>query len=250
MTINLQLKNKKTIITGANGGIGRALIEKFSEHGSDIIACVRKNNEDFNKKINEIKNKNKNNIIVYEFDLSNSDETEKVIEKIIKEQENIDVLINNAGMNQVSLFQMTTMKKFREIFEINYFSNIIITQKVLKTMMKKKKGSIINISSNAAFERDVGRSAYASSKLSLIALTQVLSKEFAKFNIRVNSISPGLTKTRMMDDVSDKVKEEVIKKIPLGRVADPKDIANAALFLASGESDYITGENLNITGGY
>ena len=250
MTINLQLKNKKTIITGANGGIGRALIEKFSEHGSDIIACVRKNNEDFNKKINEIKNKNKNNIIVYEFHLSNPDETEKVIEKIIKEQENIDVLINNAGMNQVSLFQMTTMKKFREIFEINYFSNIIITQKVLKTMMKKKKGSIINISSNAAFERDVGRSAYASSKLSLIALTQVLSKEFAKFNIRVNSISPGLTKTRMMDDVSDKVKEEVIKKIPLGRVADPKDIANAALFLASGESDYITGENLNITGGY
>ena len=86
--------------------------------------------------------------------------------------------------------------------------------------------------------------------MSLIALTQVLSKEFAKFNIRVNSISPGLTKTRMMDDVSDKVKEEVIKKIPLGRVADPKDIANAALFLASGESDYITGENLNITGGY
>ena len=158
------------------------------------------------KKVDEIKNKSKNNISIYEFDLSNSIETEKEIEKILKEQENIDILINNAGMNQVSLFQMTTVKKFREIFEINYFSNLIITQKVLKVMMKKKKGSIINISSNAAFERDIGRSAYASSKLSLIALTQVLSKELAKFNIRVNSISPGLTKTKMMEDVSDKVK--------------------------------------------
>ena len=250
MTTNLQLKNKKTIITGANGGIGQALVKIFSEHGSDIVACVRKKNEDFNKKVDEIKNKSKNNISIYEFDLSNSIETEKEIEKILKEQENIDILINNAGMNQVSLFQMTTVKKFREIFEINYFSNLIITQKVLKVMMKKKKGSIINISSNAAFERDIGRSAYASSKLSLIALTQVLSKELAKFNIRVNSISPGLTKTKMMEDVSDKVKEEVIKKIPLGRVAEPKDIANAAFFLASDNSSYITGENLNITGGY
>tara|TARA_B100001057_G_scaffold309601_1_gene309609 strand:+ start:13895 stop:14647 length:753 start_codon:yes stop_codon:yes gene_type:complete len=250
MAIDLQLKNKKTIITGANGGIGKALVEKFSEHGSDIIACIRKKNEDFNKLIDEIKNKSKNNISIYEFDLSNSNETEKAIEKILKEQENIDIMINNAGMNQVSLFQMTTMKKFREIFEINYFSNIIITQKVLKAMMKKKKGSIINISSNAAFERDIGRSAYASSKLSLIALTQVLSKELAKFNIRVNSISPGLTKTKMMEDVSDKVKEEVIKNTPLGRVAEPNDIANAALFLASDNSSYITGENLNITGGY
>ena len=121
----------------------------------------------------------------------------------------------------------------------------------MKILVKNKKGSIINISSNAAFECDAGRSIYASSKSALIAFTKVLSKELGPFNIRANAVAPGLTKTSMMNDqMSQKLIDETLSKIPLKRVANPGDISNVILFLASDLSSYVTGETINVTGGY
>ena len=173
------------------------------------------------------------------------------MEKVLLENEKIDILVNNAGINHTALFLMTKIEKIREIFEVNFFSNLILTQKILKKMIKQKKGSIINIASNAAQESDSGRSGYAASKSALITLTKVLSKELGSLGIRVNAVAPGLTETRMMKDgLSDKILQETLNKIPLKRAANPEEIAKLVSFLGSDLSSYITGEVINITGGY
>lgn len=245
------LKNKLAFITGANGGIGTSILKKFSENGANIIACARKKNEEFEKKISDISKNYKNKITPVYFDLLNEKEIDQGILKINQLFDKIDIIVNNAGINQVSLFQMTPVEKIKEIFNVNFFSQLYLTQKLIKSMIKNKKGSIINISSNAAEECDVGRAGYASSKAALVAFTKVLSKEVGNFNIRVNAVAPGLTKTNMMEkDMSKKIIEETINKVPLKRPANPDEISNVVLFLASDLSSYISGEVVSVTGGY
>jgi len=245
------IKNKTVLITGANRGIGLAIVEKFVKNECNIIACSRKGNDISLKKLNEISNKFPNKIKIYNFDLTKTNEIEESCNKILEENKKIDILINNAGQNHVALFLMTKIQKFKEIFEVNFFSHLVITQKIAKNMIKNKTGSIINIASNAASEVDIGRAAYATSKASIITFTKILAKELGSYGIRVNSISPGLTNTDMMNDgISEKIMSETIKKIPLKRVAQPDEVANTCLFLASDLSAYITGENIYITGGY
>ena len=245
------IKNKTVLITGANRGIGLAIVEKFVKNECNIIACSRKGNDISLKKLNEISNKFPNKIKIYNFDLTKTNEIEESCNKILEENKKIDILINNAGQNHVALFLMTKIQKFKEIFEVNFFSHLVITQKIAKNMIKNKTGSIINIVSNAASEVDIGRAAYATSKASIITFTKILAKELGNYGIRVNSISPGLTNTDMMNDgISEKIMSETIKKIPLKRVAQPDEVANTCLFLASDLSAYITGENIYITGGY
>ena len=245
------LKNKTALITGANGGIGLSILKKFSANGADIIACTRSKNEKFEQLILDISKKNKNKITPIYFDLSKENEIGQAIEKISSISNKIEIVVNNAGINQVSLFQMTSIEKIKEIFDINFFSQLILTQKLMKIMIKNKKGSIINISSNAAEECDAGRVGYASSKAALIAFTKVLSKELGSFNIRVNAIAPGLTNTKMMGkDVSRKVIEEAIKRVALKRPAEPEEISDVVMFLGSDLSSYISGEVIFVTGGY
>ena len=245
------LKNKTALITGANGGIGLSILKNFSENGADIIACTRSKNEKFEQLILDISKKNKNKITPIYFDLSKENEIDQAIEKISSMSNKIEIVVNNAGINQVSLFQMTSIEKIKEIFDINFFSQLKLTQKLMKIMIKNKKGSIINISSNAAEECDAGRVGYASSKAALIAFTKVLSKELGSFNIRVNAIAPGLTNTKMMGkDVSRKVIEEAIKRVALKRPAEPEEISDVVMFLGSDLSSYISGEVIFVTGGY
>ena len=245
------LKNKLALITGANRGIGLSILKKFSENAADVIACVRKKDEKFEELILNISKTYENKIMPVYFDLSNEKEIEQGIEKINAISNKIEIIVNNAAVNQVSLFQMTPIEKIKEIFDINFFSQLRLTQKLMKIMIKNKKGSIINISSNAAQECDAGRSAYASIKAALIAFTKVLAKELGNFNIRVNAIAPGLTNTEMMEkSISKKVIEEAIKRVALKRPAETEEIANVVMFLGSDLSRYITGEVIFVTGGY
>ena len=245
------LKNKLALVTGANRGIGLSILRKFSENGADIIACSRNRDEKFEELILNISKKYKNKITPVYFDLSKENEIEQGIEKINTISNKIEIIVNNAGINQVSLFQMTPIEKIKEIFEINFFSQLKLTQKLMKIMIKNKKGSIINISSNAAKECDAGRVSYASSKAALIAFTKVLSKELGNFNIRVNAVAPGLTNTNMMGkDVSKKVIEDAIKRVALKRSAEPEEISDVVVFLGSDLSRYISGEVIFVTGGY
>ena len=247
----MMLKNKVALITGSNRGLGLSILKKFSENGADIIACARNKNNEFEKLLFDISKKYQNKITPVYFDLTKENEITQGLEKINTLSNKIEIIVNNAGVNQVSLFQMTPINKIKEIFDINFFSHIALTQKLMKILIKNKKGSIINISSNAAEECDIGRAGYASSKAALIAFTKVLSKELGSFNIRVNAVAPGLTNTDMMEKgVSKKIIEEAINRVPLKRPAEPEEISNVVMFLASDLSSYVSGEVIFITGGY
>ena len=245
------LKNKFAIISGSNKGIGFFILEKFSQNKANIIACARSKSDDFEKKCKEISKKNGNKIFPIYFDLNNENEILDAIKNIENISQDIDILVNNAGVNQASLLQMTQIKTVKNIFQVNFFAIVMLTQKLMKIMIKNKKGSIINISSNAASECDAGRSIYSASKSAINAFTKSLSKELGSFNIRTNCIAPGLTNTDMMSQgIQQKIIENAIKKIPMKRIAEPDDISNVALFLASDLSSYINGEIIYVTGGY
>ncbi len=244
------LKNHTAMITGSSGGIGSKTIEIFSKNNANIIACSRKLDKNFDIFCRDLEKKYQNKIFNYYFDVLNEKEFKASLEKINLNHQNIDILVNAAGEVSNDLFQMTTNDKFKQIFEVNYFSQIKIIQSVLKKMIKNKRGSIINISSSSAFEFNIGRSAYSSAKSAIIALSNVLSREVGRFNIRVNTISPGLTNTKMLNNSSTKeVINQKIKEISLKRIAEPEEIAKTILFLASDQSSYITGEVIKIDGG-
>ena len=159
-------------------------------------------------------------------------------------------MVNNAGAIQTSLFQMTSLKDVKEIFEINFFAQTIFTQFIIKSMVKKKSGSVIYISSSSATDGNIGRNAYASSKAAINSQAKVLSKELGVYNIRVNVISPGLTDTDMMSKNTPKnIQENVIANTSLKRIGKPEEIANTALFLSSEMSNYITGQIIRVDGG-
>jgi len=244
------LKNKVAIITGSNKGIGKKILENFSRNGADIFACARNVDEKFISYLKEIENKNKNKITPIQLDLSNDDQIKESANKILKESNNIDILINNAGTIHTALFQMTSSKKLEEIFKINFFSQSIFTQYIVKAMIKKKNGAITYISSTASMDGNVGRSAYASSKAALNSHAKVLSKELGSYNIRVNVIAPGLTDTEMMSNNTPKnTIEETVASTSLKRIGTPDEIANVALFLSSEFSSYVTGQIIRVDGG-
>jgi len=243
------LKNKTAVVTGCNRGIGFSVLENFSKNGANIIACSRSENKDFNNNVSEISKKYGNKIDIVYFDLGIEEEIDKGFNKIKNLTENIDILVNNAGINQMSLFQMTPLKTFRSVFEINFFSIVNFTQKILKMMKKNNFSKIINISSNAASLSDAGRAAYAPSKAALITLTKVLSKELSNYKINVNAIAPGLVNTDMMKKTPQKIIDEALERTPLNKAAEPSEVADTVLFLASSQSNHITGETIYVTGG-
>ena len=224
------LKNKLTLITGCNRGIGYAILKKFAENKSDIIACFRKKNNYNIKIINDLKKNYKIKITPLYFDLSNNKNIEKKILPIVSKKK-INVLVNNAGILNSSIFQMTKIQSIKDMFEINFFSQLYITQLVLKSMIATNKGSIINISSTSGLDANFGRVSYASSKSSLITATEVISKEVGSYNVRVNAIAPGVSDTDMFNmGHSDKIKKNILGRISLKRISKPEEIANVALF--------------------
>ena len=244
------LKNKIALITGCNRGIGKKTLEVFSDHGASVIACVRKIDNEFKKFIYELSKKNENKITPIEIDFENLDTVQNVAKEILKQNSKIDILINNAGIIDTALFQMTTIKNLKKIFEINYFTQTIFTQMILKPMIKNKVGNIVYISSTSALDNNVGRNTYSATKASIISQAKTLSKEVGSKNIRVNVIAPGLTDTDMMkNNTPNSVLEEVISKLSIKRVGQTLEIANVALFLSSELSSYITGQTIRVDGG-
>ena len=244
------LKKKTAIITGCNRGIGAKILEKFSSSGANIFACTRKKNSEFESKISELAKKYKIKIIPIYFDFADSEEIKSAAKKILDSGEAIDILVNNAGIIDVSIYQMTSIKKLKDMFEINFFSQTIFTQNIIKSMIRNKSGSIINLASITALDGNEGRSAYGASKSALIAQMKTLSKEVGIFNIRVNCIAPGLIDTEMLSKNTPKnIIENMKNKISLRRVGSPEEIADVALFLSSNLSTYISGQVIRVDGG-
>ena len=244
------LKNKNVIITGCNKGIGKATLEGFAKYGANIFACVRSNSSEFKKFISTLKKKYKVKIYVIKLDLLKKSSISNCVNEIYKINKNIDILVNNAGMLFNSLFQMTSEKQLQEMFQVNYFSQVYLTQIISRGMTKNKTGNIIFVSSTSGINGDYGRFAYSSSKAAILSTVKTLSKELSNYNIRVNAVSPGLTETDLMlsNTKADIIKSE-IKKISLKRIASTNEIADTILFLASEKSSYINGQNIVADGG-
>ena len=244
------LQNKTAVVTGCNRGIGQKILEVFSANGATIFACVRNVSEEFKTFANEMEKEFNNKIIPIQFDLSNESQIKEAANSILSSNKSIDILVNNAAMIHTAIFQMTSIKKLKEVFEIDFFSQTNFTQYILKSMVKNKKGSILYISSSSALDGNEGRSAYSSAKSALITQSKVLSRELGVHNIRVNTIAPGLTDTDMMkENTTQETIKDVLSRVSLRRIASTEEIANTALFLSSDLSSYITGQVIRVDGG-
>ena len=238
------LKNKNIIVTGATGGIGNSIIKKLNECDANILASGTKI-----EKLEELK-KNFNNVKTLTFNISQSDQIETFIENASKELEgNIDCIINNAGITNDNLAIRMNLDEWKRVIDINLTSTFLMCKFAIKKMLKNKKGKIINITSVVGHTGNLGQSNYTASKAGIIAMSKSLAIEYAKKNININCISPGFIKTVMTDKIDEKYKDTIISRIPSARLGEPDDVANAVLFLASNQSDYINGETLHVNGG-
>ncbi len=238
------LKKNNIIVTGATGGIGNSIVKKLYHAGANILATGTKN-----EKLEELKKKFEN-IKVLQFDISQTENLESFIEDATKQLGGkLCCLVNNAGITQDNLAIRMSTEEWRKVIDINLTSTFLISKFAIKKMLKNKKGKIINITSVVGHTGNLGQVNYTASKAGIVAMSKSLAIEYAKKNINVNCISPGFIKTAMTDKIDEKFKEVIISKIPSARLGEPEDVANAVIFLASSNSDYINGETLHVNGG-
>ena len=238
------LKNNNIIVTGSTGGIGNSIIKKLYDAGANILATGTKN-----EKLDELSKKFQN-IKVLKFDISQTDNLENFIEDATKQLGGkLDCIVNNAGITQDNLAIRMSIEEWKRVIDINLTSTFLISKFAIKKMLKNKKGKIINITSVVGHTGNLGQTNYTASKAGIVAMSKSLAIEYAKKNINVNCISPGFIKTAMTEKIDDKFKEVIISKIPSARLGEPEDVANAVIFLASSQSDYINGETLHVNGG-
>jgi 3-oxoacyl-[acyl-carrier protein] reductase len=237
------LENKNIIVTGASGGIGNSIVEKLNECGANVLASGTRL-----EKLEELKSKF-NKIKILKFDISQSDKIEEFIDNAANELGGLDCIVNNAGITQDNLAIRMSIEEWRKVIDINLTSTFLMSKFAIKKMLKNKKGKIINITSVVGHTGNLGQANYTASKAGLVAMSKSLAIEYAKKNININCISPGFIKTAMTDKIDEKFKEVIVSKIPSARLGEPEDIANAVLFLASDNSNYINGETLHVNGG-
>lgn len=242
----MKLKNKVAIITGGGSGIGEATVLRFAEEGAKIV--INDVNEDNANKLAEKLKANGGEVLVCVADVCNKSEVEKMVKQVIDKFGRLDILVNNAGINRDSFVKKMTEEQWDKVININLKGTFLCAQAALAPMMEQKSGRIINTASIGALG-NLGQANYSASKAGVIGLTKTLALEGARYNINVNCVSPGATNTAMTAGMPSEIAEMVKKKIPLRRFAEPEEIANAHFFLASDESNYITGQVLFVDGG-
>lgn len=240
-------KNKIAVLTGATGGIGSKIAELLNKDDFNLI-LLAKNKKKLLSLKNKLNKKNKKNkIYIYCFDISSSEAIKENLKKIINKFKKIDILINNAGVLHDSYIGMITEKNIINTLRINLIAPILLTQYLVKKM--SKGSSIINISSIIGVKGNETQSVYAASKSGIIGFTMSAAKELSSSGIRVNAVAPGLIQTKMISNIREDKKKELINNINLKRIGKPADVAKLVKFLASDESDYITGQIIQIDGG-
>ena len=239
----MNLKDKKILITGATGGIGNSLIEKFSSLSCKIVATGT--NEE---KLNNLKMKYPK-IFIEKFKLNEHGKIENFIDTIYEKLDGLDVLINNAGINLDNLSIRLTEENWKKVLDINLTSTFLMCKYAIKKMLKKKYGKIINITSIVGHTGNLGQANYAASKAGIIAFSKSLAIEYARKNININCVSPGFIKTEMTDKINEEFKKNLINKIPSGNLGTGEDVSNCIAFLASDMAKYINGETIHVNGG-
>lgn len=234
------LKNKTILITGSSRGIGAAIARLAKKNGANVVLHGKSESEELKKLAEELDSE------YVMFDVSQ----EASVQEEIKKLGNIDILINNAGINPSKTFLQLENKDWQEIFNVNVFGVVNCSRAVIGGMMEKKSGKIINLASIKAYNTTSGKPAYAASKAAVMRITSSMAEEFAPYNIQINAVAPGFVNTDMLKTTMSPQIKAQIEKIPLKRPAEPEEIAEAVLFLASEKANYITGQTLLVDGGY
>ncbi len=241
------LQGKTAVVTGGARGIGKAIALKFASEGANVAITdlfYDDNAKDVEKEINNLGVKGK----AYASDAGNFDDTDGIINEIVKEFGRVDVLVNNAGITKDTLLMRMTEDQWDAVINVNLKSVFNFTKAAQRIMLKQKSGSIINMSSVVGVSGNAGQSNYAASKAGIIGFTKSVAQELGSRNIRCNAIAPGFIITEMTGKLPEDVKEAWIKNIPLRRGGTPEDVANTSLFLASDLSSYVSGQVINVCG--
>lgn len=243
------LEGKNVIITGASRGIGKGIAEVFAKHGANVAFTYSSSEApalELEKELTSMGVKAK----AYKSNAASYEDSEALVAKVLEDFDGrIDVLINNAGITKDNLLMRMGEEDFDSVIEINLKSVFNMTKAVQRTMLKQRKGSIINMSSVVGVKGNAGQTNYAASKAGMIGFTKSVALELGSRNIRCNAIAPGFIETEMTDKLDEKTVQGWRDAIPLKRGGTPEDVANACLYLASDLSDYVTGQVLNVDGG-
>ena len=242
----MRLKDKVALITGGGSGIGAAVARRFAQEGAKI-AIGDVDVEGAEKVASEIKDAG-GEALICKADVRKRDEVEAMVDHVLREYGRLDILINNAGVTRDSLCARMSEEDWNFVVDVNLKGTFLCSKAAFRPMRKQRYGKIVNTAS-VAVRGNIGQVNYSASKAGIIGLTRTLALEFARAGICVNCIAPGFIETPMTEGLPEKVKEEALKRIPLGRIGRPEEVANLHLFLASPESDYITGQVFFIDGG-
>ena len=247
MSLCIELTGKTAIVTGGSSGIGLSISQVLLKAGARVI-IIDIDEKRFISVKDEIE-KISPEFDFYEADINNSEKISETIQKIISKESKIDILVNNAGIVKDGLLIRMSDEDWLDVINVNLNGMFYITKNVLKHMFKAKSGRIISIASVIGEIGNTGQANYAASKAGIIALTKSIAKEYAARGILANAIAPGFIKTVMTDKLPEDIKDAIKKGIPLNKIGEPYDIANAVLFLCSELSGYITGSVMNVNGG-
>lgn len=243
----MKLKDQIVLITGSARGIGKQIAQVFAQEGATVI--ISDINADSATQTAEEFVKNGYSASSFACDVTNMENVTEMVNKILDKYSRIDILVNNAGITKDNLLLRMSEQEWDAVLNTNLKGVFTCTKAIIKSMMKARKGKIINIASIIGIVGNAGQANYAASKAGIIGFTKSIAKEFASRGITANAVAPGFIQTEMTDKLSDKAREEIFKTIPLGKLGTPQDVAGACLFLASQDADYITGQTVVVDGG-
>jgi 3-oxoacyl-[acyl-carrier protein] reductase len=240
--------DKVVLVTGASRGIGRAIALSYALQGANVCVNYATNSVAADEVVQEIK-KSGRKAFSYQCDVSSEEEVKAMVKTVETNFGNIDILINNAGITKDALILRMGEADWQRVMDVNLRGVFLCTKYAAKSMMKKRYGHIINVSSVVAYSGNIGQSNYIASKSGVVGFTKVAALEFASWGIRVNAVVPGFIDTEMTENLPEDIKKDLTKKIALGYIGKAEDIAGVVTFLTSKASDYITGQSIHINGG-
>ncbi|SES75405.1 3-oxoacyl-[acyl-carrier-protein] reductase [Anaerobranca gottschalkii] len=244
----MKLKGKVAVVTGASRGIGKAIALKLAKEGASVVVNYNSSEEEAQKVVNAILEIGGKGIAV-RGNIADYNESQQLIEKALEEFQKIDILVNNAGITRDNLLLRMSEEDFDQVVDVNLKGYFNCTKAVIRPMLKNKKGKIINITSVIGITGNVGQSNYAAAKAGVIGFTKSLAKELGGKGINVNAVAPGFIQTDMTDKLPEEIKKKIGENIPLKTFGKPEDVAALVVFLASDDSDYITGQTIGVDGG-
>lgn len=244
----MRFEGKVSLVTGSSRGIGRCVALRLAREGSDIVVDYLEHEKNADEVVESIKGIGRKTLKI-RADVSDFSQVNNMVERTLETFGKIDILVNNAGTYKDKTLKKMSKETWDEVLNVNLDGVFNCTRSVINHMRERKTGRIINISSFVGQTGNIGQANYAASKAGVIGFTKTIARELANYNITVNAIAPGFVDTDMTRKLPKDTLESILKRIPLGRLATPKEIASAVLFLASDEASYITGQVLNVNGG-